>query len=58
VPAVTKSLSRNLTASPAVDKHVGNIVGTRFRIGSMNKMFTAAPILQLAGKLDLAAPSI
>ena len=40
------------------DKHGGNTVGTQFRIGSMNKMFTATAILQLAGegKLDLRAP--
>lgn len=35
-----------------------NTVKTRFRIGSMNKMFTATAVLQLAraGKLDLDAP--
>ena len=35
-----------------------NTLKTRFRIGSMNKMFTATSILQLAqaGKLDLNAP--
>jgi D-alanyl-D-alanine carboxypeptidase len=40
------------------DKHTGNTTDTQFRIGSMNKMFTATAILQLAGegKLDLAAP--
>jgi D-alanyl-D-alanine carboxypeptidase len=38
--------------------HVGNTVNTRFRIGSLNKMFTATAILQLAaeGKVDLSAP--
>jgi D-alanyl-D-alanine carboxypeptidase len=40
------------------EKHIPNTLDTRFRIGSMNKMFTATAILQLAGegKLDLAAP--
>lgn len=38
-------------------KHVSNTVDTRFRIGSMNKMFTATAILQLVseGKVDLEA---
>jgi CubicO group peptidase (beta-lactamase class C family) len=40
------------------DKKVKNELSTRFRIGSMNKMFTAAATLQLvqAGKLALASP--
>ena len=40
------------------DNHVPVTMDTQFRIGSMNKMFTATAILQLAGegKLDLAAP--
>lgn len=40
------------------EKHITNAVNTRFRIGSMNKMFTATAVLQLGGdgKLDLAAP--
>ena len=40
------------------EKHIPNTVNTRFRIGSMNKMFTATAILQLAGngKVDLSAP--
>jgi CubicO group peptidase (beta-lactamase class C family) len=39
-------------------KQVPNTVQTRFRIGSMNKMFTAIAILQLveAGELELTAP--
>ena len=39
-------------------KQVSNTVETQFRIGSMNKMFTATAILQLVGegKVDLAAP--
>ena len=40
------------------DKQIKNAVDTKFRIGSMNKMFTAAAILQLVGegKVDLGAP--
>ena len=40
------------------DKKTPNTLKTRFRIGSMNKMFTAVSTLQLvqAGKLDLKAP--
>jgi CubicO group peptidase (beta-lactamase class C family) len=40
------------------EKNVPNQVNTKFRIGSMNKMFTAVCILQLAqaGKLDLNQP--
>ena len=40
------------------ERETPNIVQTRFRIGSMNKMFTAVAILQLveAGKVDLKAP--
>jgi CubicO group peptidase (beta-lactamase class C family) len=40
------------------EKHIANTADTRFRIGSMNKMFTATAILQLVGngKIDLAAP--
>jgi D-alanyl-D-alanine carboxypeptidase len=38
--------------------NVPNTVNTRFRIGSMNKMFTATSIMQLvqAGKIDLDKP--
>jgi D-alanyl-D-alanine carboxypeptidase len=38
--------------------HIPNTVETKFRIGSMNKMFTATAIMQLvqAGKIDLDAP--
>lgn len=38
--------------------HIPNTVDTRFRIGSMNKMFTATSIMQLvqAGKIDLDKP--
>ena len=40
------------------EKKVANTLDTRFRIGSMNKMFTAVSILQLAqaGKLQLTDP--
>ena len=40
------------------ERRVANTLDTRFRIGSMNKMFTAVSILQLAqaGKLRLDAP--
>ena len=40
------------------ERHIPNTMETRFRIGSMNKMFTATAILQLAGEgnLDLDAP--
>jgi D-alanyl-D-alanine carboxypeptidase len=39
-------------------RRIRNTLRTRFRIGSMNKMFTAAAILQLveAGKVKLTAP--
>jgi CubicO group peptidase (beta-lactamase class C family) len=40
------------------ERHIPNSLKTRFRIGSMNKMFTAVAILQLvsAGKLGLEDP--
>ena len=39
-------------------RRIPNTLRTRFRIGSMNKMFTAVAILQLveAGKVELTAP--
>jgi len=41
-------------------RHTPNVAATRFRIGSMNKMFTAVAILQLveAGKLKLSDPLV
>jgi CubicO group peptidase (beta-lactamase class C family) len=41
------------------ERRIPNSVRTRFRIGSMNKMFTAVAILQLveAGRVKLTAPS-
>jgi len=40
------------------EHHIPNRLDTRFRIGSMNKMFTATAVLQLAqaGKLKLTDP--
>jgi CubicO group peptidase (beta-lactamase class C family) len=40
------------------DRNVANTLDTRFRIGSMNKMFTAVSVLQLvrAGKISLTDP--
>ena len=40
------------------ERHIANTLDTRFRIGSMNKMFTATAVLQLAqeGKIKLDAP--
>ena len=40
------------------EQRIANTLQTRFRIGSMNKMFTAVAILQLveAGRVDLMAP--
>lgn len=40
------------------EKHLANRLDTRFRLGSMNKIFTAVAVLQLAqaGKLALDAP--
>jgi D-alanyl-D-alanine carboxypeptidase len=40
------------------ERGIPNTVATRFRIGSMNKMFTGTSVLQLAeaGKVELAAP--
>jgi D-alanyl-D-alanine carboxypeptidase len=40
------------------EKKIANKLGTQFRIGSMNKMFTAVAVLQLvqAGKIKLSDP--
>jgi CubicO group peptidase (beta-lactamase class C family) len=40
------------------EKKIPNTLDTRFRIGSMNKMFTAVAVLQLAeaGKIKLTDP--
>ncbi len=40
------------------EKKIPNTVNTKFRIGSMNKMFTATAVLQLvqAGKINLNDP--
>lgn len=40
------------------ERNQANTADTKFRLGSMNKMFTATAILQLVGqgKIDLAAP--
>lgn len=40
------------------ERKIPNTARTRFRIGSMNKMFTAVAVMQLvqAGKIDLSAP--
>lgn len=40
------------------EHHVANTLNTRFRLGSMNKMFTATAVMQLvqAGKVKLDAP--
>lgn len=40
------------------EKKIPNSLGTKFRIGSMNKMFTATSVLQLvqAGKIKLSEP--
>jgi CubicO group peptidase (beta-lactamase class C family) len=42
------------------ERHIANTLDTRFRLGSMNKMFTATSVLQLvqAGKVKLEAPLI
>jgi len=42
------------------ERNIENTLDTRFRIGSMNKMFTATAVLQLAqsGKIKLDAPLV
>jgi len=42
------------------EKKIPNRLGTKFRIGSMNKMFTAVAVLQLvqAGKIQLSDPLV
>lgn len=51
-----KVLYKNALGLADRDRKIANALDTRFRIGSMNKMFTAAAALQLVskGKLDLA----
>ena len=53
-----KTVFTHATGLADREKKVANTLHTRFRIGSMNKMFTAVSTLQLvqAGKLDLKAP--
>ncbi len=51
-----KVLYKNAAGLADRDRKIANTLDTRFRIGSMNKMFTATAALQLVsnGKLDLA----
>ena len=53
-----KAVFTHATGLADREKNIANALNTRFRIGSMNKMFTAVSTLQLVqeGKLDLKAP--
>jgi len=53
-----KVLIENAYGMADRENKIANTAATQFRIGSMNKMFTAVAALQLVekGKLDLAAP--
>src|SRR6185436_6371614 len=53
-----KSVFANAYGLADREKKTPNTLKTRFRLGSMNKMFTAVATLQLvqSGKLDLKAP--
>ena len=57
-PRTGRVLFRHAYGLADRNRRIPNTIRTRFRIGSMNKMFTAVAILQLveAGKVKLTAP--